>query len=293
MKYDDEPWMKTFTRDTPSWVAMSWQARGLALEIARKLPKHTGEISVGRRGLEAIAILLHAKWSEIEPYVLELITEGRLEYDPVRQVIRDPQHVERQNSATSQAERQRRHRESQSRMQVAEARDSSSREVVARDSSSLDVTAGHELSRDVTKEEKERKKEEKDKIGERASAPASQPRQRVEKPKATRLPTDWQVSPELRAWAKAKGISDRDIDAQAERFRDHWHASSTDTSLKVSWDAAYRTWMGRAIEMGHVDTLVLAPVRPQTRPQTPDEARVLSEKQTFLAAAVATMRGNT
>ncbi len=113
MNYDEEIWVKVYTRDTASWMALSWQARGLSLEIARKLPKATGELSLGRKGLSAIAPLVRATWEEIEPFVMELIDDGRLVYDAVRQVITDPQHVERQSAMTAGAERTRRWRTSQ------------------------------------------------------------------------------------------------------------------------------------------------------------------------------------
>ena len=107
MKYDDENWIKIYTRDTAGWVILSWQARGIALELSRKLPKSTGELSLGRRGLEALGPLLRAPWSEIKVAVEELIVDGRLEYDAERQVIRDPQHAERQNAvSTSKARTQ-------------------------------------------------------------------------------------------------------------------------------------------------------------------------------------------
>jgi hypothetical protein len=139
VNYDDEHWIKVYTRDTAGWLAVSWQARGLALEIARKLPKKTGELSLGRRGLEALAGLLRAPWSEIEPFVQELIADGRLEYDAERQVIRDPGHVARQTAATSAAERKRRQR----------------------DVAAVGVTRRHAESRAVTPSHEEKRREEK------------------------------------------------------------------------------------------------------------------------------------
>lgn len=111
MKYDDENWIKVYTRDTAGWLALSWQARGLMLEIARRLPKHSGELSLGRRGLEAIAALVRAPWAEIEPFISELIDDGRLEYDAEQKIIRDPQHADRQNAVASGAARTRKWRE--------------------------------------------------------------------------------------------------------------------------------------------------------------------------------------
>lgn len=139
MNYDDEHWIKVYTRDTAGWLAVSWQARGLALEIARKLPKKTGELSLGRRGLEALSGLLRAPWAEIEPFVQELIADGRLEYDAERQIVRDPGHVARQTAATSAAERKRRQR----------------------DVAAVGVTRSHARSRDVTASHEEKRREEK------------------------------------------------------------------------------------------------------------------------------------
>ncbi len=107
MHWDEEVWIKVYTRDTGAWVALSWQARGLALEIARKLPRATGEISLGRRGLESLALLLRANWKEIEPFVRELLDDGRLEYDEETGILSDPQHVARQTAVASDAIRQR------------------------------------------------------------------------------------------------------------------------------------------------------------------------------------------
>jgi hypothetical protein len=152
MKYDEENWIKVYTRDTAGWLSVSWQARGLSLEIGRKLPKKTGELSLGRKGLEALGALLRAPWAEIEPFVRELIEDGRLVYDAERQTISDPQHADRQTAITSDAERQRRLRE---------------RKVEAVN----DVTACHAPSRavtqardDVTPPHEEKRREEKEEI---------------------------------------------------------------------------------------------------------------------------------
>lgn len=181
MKYDDENWIKIFTRDTPGWLAISWQARGLALEIARKLPRTTGELSLGRRGLEALAPLLRAEWSAIEPFVRELIDEGRLVYDEARQTLSDPQHVERQASVSSDAARARAYREKR--------RDSwpPSRAVTERHEASRDVTKDNAPSRDITPASRDvterhtsvtprhHKKEEKDKKEEIENPPTPRP----------------------------------------------------------------------------------------------------------------------
>lgn len=111
MNYEDEKFIKVYTRDTAAWLALPWQCRGLMLEISRKMPQLTGELSLGRKGLETLAALLRADWAEIEPFIRELIADGRIVYDEEQQLIRDPQHVERQTAIASTARRSQDYRE--------------------------------------------------------------------------------------------------------------------------------------------------------------------------------------
>ena len=66
--------------------------------------------------------------------------------------------------------------------------------------------------------------------------------------KGTRLPDDWQPTPEQIAWAKAKR-PDLDPALQAEMFRDYWHAKPGKDGRKVDWQGTWRNWIrnGRAI----------------------------------------------
>lgn len=126
MDYSNEEWIKVYTRDTAAWRCTSLAARGLALEINRNMGRFTDEISLGSRGLQAVAALVSATWTEVEPLLEELIRDGRLVYDPERQVLIDPNHLERQKSTSSPAQRK-------------------------RDSRKAGVTLGHALSRAVTR----------------------------------------------------------------------------------------------------------------------------------------------
>lgn len=227
MKYEDENWIKIYTRDTPSWLALSWQARGLSLELARKFPKTTGELSLGRKGLEAIAVLVRAQWAEIAPVVQELIDDGRLVYDPARQVIIDPQHVARQTAVASDVIRKRMQRERE-RLPLAESRD---------------VTPGHAES--PKKEEKE-KKEEKREIP--PLPPVAPPVGGLEpdegeevtqvRKRGTRLPENWTPSDKTQAWARAQGIADPL--GPLDEFRDFWGALPGARGVKLCWEKTYK-----------------------------------------------------
>lgn len=113
MDYANERWIKVYTRDTAGWLAMSWQAQALGILLSRKMEATTGEISLGRKGLPAVIGLLGptARWQEVEPFIRELLEEGRLEYDDERKVLVDREHPVRQGTVTAAAVRKRAQRE--------------------------------------------------------------------------------------------------------------------------------------------------------------------------------------
>jgi hypothetical protein len=140
MDYEKEPWMKVYTRDTGGWSALHIFARGLALEIGRKLDAK-GELSLGRKGLPALAAMLRApSWEVIEPYVAELLSDCRFVFDVERSVLLDPEHSDRQRARTNAATRKRMERD---------------KKRVSRD-----VTRSHTASRDVTNRSEEIRSEE-------------------------------------------------------------------------------------------------------------------------------------
>lgn len=60
--------------------------------------------------------------------------------------------------------------------------------------------------------------------------------------KGSRLPADWQPSPELLAWAKSER-PDLTIASTIENFRDYWIGKAGKDATKVNWDATFRTWV--------------------------------------------------
>jgi uncharacterized protein YdaU (DUF1376 family) len=67
--------------------------------------------------------------------------------------------------------------------------------------------------------------------------------------KATRLAADWRPTPEERAFARSQGLSDPDIDREADRFRDFWLGKPGKDGTKADWPATWRNWIRRACEM--------------------------------------------
>ena len=243
MNYGEEHWIKVYTRDTPGWVSLSWQARGLMLELARKLPKHSGELPVGKKGLAAIAPLLRATWSEIEPFIRELIENGTLEYDAERQTISDPQHVERQNAVASAAERKRRQREREA--ECSERGHAMSRDVT---SSHDDVTDGHveSLREEKRREEKEERESARD--APPAPAPLSGVIPKTEEPRGQRaLRPDEPLTDQRRKDFDALtfNVPAREIDPEWRNFVDDRIAKTILFASAAAVDADWRKWVRR------------------------------------------------
>jgi hypothetical protein len=67
--------------------------------------------------------------------------------------------------------------------------------------------------------------------------------------RGTRLPADWTLPAEWRAWAVEWLASNNrtvDIDIEAESFRDHWTCKAGQAALHVQWVGVWRNWIRRA-----------------------------------------------
>jgi hypothetical protein len=66
---------------------------------------------------------------------------------------------------------------------------------------------------------------------------SSRPRKR-----ATRLPEDFQVTPEMRAWAATKAPN-TDLGLETDKFINYWVAKSGKDATKLDWVATWRNWI--------------------------------------------------
>lgn len=116
MRWEDERYVRVYTRDTVDWLRLSWDAQALLVQLLRKADRH-GEIALGREGLEGVAILLGHRglWaSRIRPAIEELLADGCLvtrchQESPVALVFRN--FVAAQETRSSDAQRKRDQRE--------------------------------------------------------------------------------------------------------------------------------------------------------------------------------------
>lgn len=61
-------------------------------------------------------------------------------------------------------------------------------------------------------------------------------------PRGARLSRDWTPTESDREHAKSIGLTDRQIDAAADRFRDYWIAKPGQNGVKLDWSATWRNW---------------------------------------------------
>lgn len=72
--------------------------------------------------------------------------------------------------------------------------------------------------------------------------------------RGSRLPPDWQPGDTGTAFAASQGLSNGRASVELEKFRDHWTAKAGSDASKLDWQAAWRSWVRKAIEF--------APKRP-------------------------------
>ncbi len=226
MNYAQERWLKVYTRNTGGWLNLSWQARGLSLEITRYLDA-SGRLPLGRQGLAGLAGVLRGRWEDMAPFIQELVDDERLEVLEGN-ILHDPGHVARQEARTSPAIRKKAQRD--------------------REALSRDVTRSHAESRS-----EESRREEiltpLPSVAPPSGATPSKSEPKAVHPKGKRLPADWTPSAEAQAWAKAQGVADPCGSVLAE-FRDYWLSVPGARGVKLDWDATYRNQVRRVGAIG-------------------------------------------
>lgn len=110
MRWEDERYVRFYTRNTPEWMAMSWQARALFGLVLREVDR-AGILKVGKLGLRGVAVAVQAPWVEVETPLRELLDDGCVIYDDGRQVVLMPNYIEAQEATQSDAARKRKSRE--------------------------------------------------------------------------------------------------------------------------------------------------------------------------------------
>lgn len=144
MRWEDERYVRLYTRDTADWLVLSFEAQGLLGLIMRKVDR-AGILPLGRHGTRAVAIALgHAhRWEAIAPALEELLADGCVRIQGDTLVV--PNFIEAQEAAQSDALRKR-----ESRARARDVASAAGHPVTNRDEKSQPVTSGHNSSQVVT-----------------------------------------------------------------------------------------------------------------------------------------------
>lgn len=120
LHWSDERYARIYCRDTLDWMALSWNAQALWMQLNRKATR-SGRIDLGRVGLRGVAALVGRPdmAPEIEKALAELLADGCVRHEDDTLVI--PDFRDAQEAATSGAERMRRLRERRAEMEASEA----------------------------------------------------------------------------------------------------------------------------------------------------------------------------
>ena len=110
LRWEDERYIRFYTRNLPEWRALSWRARGLFGLIMREVDR-AGILKLGKLGAKAVAISVDAPWIEVKDPLSELIADGCIRMSKDGSVLCIPNFIEAQEAPQSDAARKRASRE--------------------------------------------------------------------------------------------------------------------------------------------------------------------------------------
>ena len=67
-------------------------------------------------------------------------------------------------------------------------------------------------------------------------------------PKGKRLPEDWKPSEADRNYARSKGLSESQVDTEAEKFKNYWLTKPGAGGVKLDWSRTWQNWVMTAAE---------------------------------------------
>jgi hypothetical protein len=143
MRWQDERYVRVYTRDTPDWIALGWEAQALFMLILRKVDR-AGIMELGKQGRRGLTLMFGMPSDVAERALSALLDDGCIELARDRLIVRN--FVDAQEAAISDAARKRAQREKD--REVARAREDASR--VEDNIVSRGVTSGHAASQPVT-----------------------------------------------------------------------------------------------------------------------------------------------
>ncbi len=143
MRWEDERYVRIYTRDTGDWLALSFEAQALFLMLLRKLDR-IGELPLGKRGKRAIgACVGHAGVASLDSALDELLEDGCVCMKDASTLF-VPNFLKAQEISKTPAERKREQRERDAEAAAAASRLVTGSHAMSRESH--ERVTGHEMS---------------------------------------------------------------------------------------------------------------------------------------------------
>jgi hypothetical protein len=173
LRWEDEPWVKLYARDTPTWRAMCWQGRAVLPLLLRVLDK-AGLLECGELGRSAVSLMISVPPDVVDVGLAELERLGVVVWHEPSGVLEMPNFEEAQEAKTSDLVRKREQRKRDK--DRARAQTLTNTQLVSRG-----VTRGHAVSHGVTPRQPSPAQTEKI-AGENPPAPKKQKAPKEQKP---------------------------------------------------------------------------------------------------------------
>ncbi len=143
MDWENERYVRLYTRDSSTWLLWPWQARAVFALLLRKVDR-AGVMDIGTEDpIEAVAVHVNLPVEVVDVGLAAILKKKTAVLDRGRLVI--PNFMEAQEAKSSDAQRQRDSRERRRALRLVEEM-----AVTSRDTQSLSGTNGHDWSQPVT-----------------------------------------------------------------------------------------------------------------------------------------------
>ena len=160
MRWDDERFVKLYTRDTLTWKRLGWEGRAIFPQLLRKVDRAGILVVDDLEPAIALAVILDAPEEVTRAAWDKMLPAGVVEFRPERREILIPNFLAAQDAIQSDKARQAKHRELARSGESVTKRDIGSQNVTNSHAVSRGVTDGHAMSRAVTTRLEETRPEE-------------------------------------------------------------------------------------------------------------------------------------
>ena len=237
MNFEDERYIRLYTRDTATWSLLGWEGQAVVSLLMRKVDRAGVFDLAGLAPADAVVAVIGVPREIVEVGLERLLQRGTLEHRGDALVM--PRFMEAQECAQTDAARKRASRERARAEALLKQLDeqsrsrnvsNESRSVTKSHARSQTVTDGHSVPCLALPNQTE--------IPPPSAGPPRGARS-ARGPTGHRIPPDWKPGETLRAWAVAEWPS-VDLDSVTAEFVDFWLGVSGKAALKVDWDGTFR-----------------------------------------------------